>query len=254
MSVAMSNRLHAAKLAQSLSSTFCFTELESRLTELQYLVEDCTAFSISLAQLAVPLDAAAAAQEEVYEPSSKRQRSMDSLPGERPCVIDVCGIEPRAARALLVCAGRYCSVIGQPALALGHFRAALATGSPASAPPIGPSTVLPDSCAAEAQMGMAQSALALGLREPSVALALHFWRSPHSVGAAACSRAHMQLAFILSSLAGILPTPPPDALVLLRRLSPLLGTPACSALESLAESHTMHVHPPTCACIHECTS
>merc|ERR1712185_819081 len=42
------------------------------------------------------------------------------------------------------------------------------------------------------------------------------------------------MAFMLDALSGRLASPPPDAIALLRRLVPILNTPACSAVESLA--------------------
>ena len=232
--VSTMNAASAASLRQSIAAAFCFAESETRLSELETLVEDCDALGIELAELAAPLDAAVAVMAaRDAEPQAKRQRAApESLPGEGRQVIEVGGLEPYAASLLLTYAGRYCSVIGQAGLALAHYRAALVVSPQTAAPPsIGTSSPQVDSCAAEAQLGMAQSSLALGHREHAASLTLGFWRSPHSAGA---SRAHMALAFLLAALADAFPSAPPDALVLLRRLSPLLASPACSAVESLA--------------------
>ena len=239
---AVMNVSPAHRLKLGIAANFCFAECETRISELDALVEDCDALGIDLAELAAPLDAAVSAAEDTGEPQAKRQRSTpDALPGEKPSVLDVSAHEPHAASLLLTYAARYLSVIGQPGLALGHFRAALIIKPPSVAPPsVGPSTPQLDSCAAEAQLGMAQSALALGHREQAAMFALHFWRSSHSRAQLAGSyaaargglcihsseeRAHMHLAFLLAALAGTFP-PPSDSLVLLRRLSPLLSTPA----------------------------
>ena len=241
------NDANAAELSRVLASAYCFAELDVRITECIELAEDCNQVGVDLSELAAPLDATVRADDaETAEPHMKRQRSCsdvaDALPGERPAVLDVTGFDAKTASALLTCAGRYCAVINQPGLALGHFRAALiaasasAGHSPLAPPAVGPSAA-PEpagSSAAEAHLGMVQAALTLGQRPHAASLALSFWRSGAAVGAAMCSRAHLHLAFLLAALSDALPAPPPDALGLLRRLTPLLQTPACSAVEGLA--------------------
>ena len=236
------NAQNVAQLVQSLSQVYCFADLDSRITECISLADDCDAIGIDLAELAAPLDAAAAGveAEEATERHAKRQRpaAADAFPGERGPVIDLAGLEPQLAVMILTCAGRYCALLGHHALAAGHFRAALAAGPPAALPAaVGPSAgYLPACVAAEAHLGLAQAALMLGHRSQAATLAISFWRNPNSISAAASSRAHMHLAFLLHALSAEQPAAPPDALVLLRRLSPLLATPACSAVEGLAAS------------------
>ena len=239
------NDHNANELCGVLSGAYCFAELDVRITEALELADCCNHIGIDLAQLAAPLDAAARAaeaEEETAQPHLKRQRSAsdvgDVLPGERRAVLDVSAFDPHTASAVLTCAGRYCALVNQPGLALGHFRAALAASSTGGHSPstFGPAGV-PEpegSSEAEAHLGMVQSALQLGLREHATSLTMSFWRGGSAGGVGSCSPAYIHLAFLLAALSEALPAPPPDALALLRRLTPLLGTAACSAVESLA--------------------
>ena len=234
------NDHNANELCGVLSGAYCFAELDVRITEALELADSCNHIGIDLAQLAAPLDAAARAaeaEEETAQPHLKRQRSAsdvaDVLPGERRAVLDVSAFDPHTANAVLTCAGRYCALVNQPGLALGHFRAALAASSTGGYSPTG----VPEpegSSATEAHLGMVQSVLQLGLREHATSLTISFWRGGSAGGVGSCSPAYIHLAFLLAALSDTLPAPPPDALSLLRRLTPLLGTAACSAVESLA--------------------
>ena len=130
------NDHNANELCGVLSGAYCFAELDVRITEALELADSCNHIGIDLAQLAAPLDAAARAaeaEEETAQPHLKRQRSAsdvaDVLPGERRAVLDVSAFDPHTANAVLTCAGRYCALVNQPGLALGHFRAALAASS-----------------------------------------------------------------------------------------------------------------------------
>ena len=86
---------------------------------------------------------------------------------------------------------------------------------------------------ADLQLATTQAYLALGQREQAAALTLNFWRA-HQPEDELPQRAHMHMAFLLDALSESLASPPADAIPLLRRLIPILSTPACSAVESLA--------------------
>ena len=226
--------LHAA-----ITTHFNFAELDVKTSECSELLEDCAAIGLDLTELMGPLEALAAADE--GEPTAKRPRASPGATSEpSTAVLDVSGLaDPAAAQLVLTIAGRYCALLNRPQLALSHFRAALA-----NRPPL-----------ADAQLGMTQALLTLGRREEAAQLTLAYWR------AAPCtlttpsqqqqqqhqqhyqlddepqqdtSKAHLQMAFLLSALSEGLQQPPHDALLLLRKTMPLLSTPAVTAVESLA--------------------
>ena len=189
------NDHNANELCGVLSGAYCFAELDVRITEALELADCCNHIGIDLAQLAAPLDAAARAaeaEEETAQPHLKRQRSAsdvgDVLPGERRAVLDVSAFDPHTASAVLTCAGRYCALVNQPGLALGHFRAALAASSTGGhSPSTFGLTGVPEpegSSEAEAHLGMVQSALQLGLRDYATSLTMSFWRGGSAGGVA----------------------------------------------------------------------
>ena len=216
--------LHAA-----ITTHFNFAELDVKTSECSELLEDCAAIGLDLTELMGPLEALAAADE--GEPTAKRPRASPGATSEpSTAVLDVSGLaDPAAAQLVLTIAGRYCALLNRPQLALSHFRAALA-----NRPPL-----------ADAQLGMTQALLTLGRREEAAQLTLAYWR------AAPCtlttpsqqqqqqhqqqhyqlddepqqdtSKAHLQMAFLLSALSEGLQQPPHDALLLLRKTMPLLS-------------------------------
>ena len=200
------NDHNANELCGVLSGAYCFAELDVRITEALELADSCNHIGIDLAQLAAPLDAAARAaeaEEETAQPHLKRQRSAsdvaDVLPGERRAVLDVSAFDPHTANAVLTCAGRYCALVHQPGLALGHFRAALAASSTGGYSPTG----VPEpegSSAAEAHLGMVQSVLQLGLREHATSLTISFWRGGSAGGVGFAS---LTDALMLRELPGV---------------------------------------------------
>ena len=193
--------------------------------ELIDLCEECTRIGLNLAEMAAQLDILC---DHTTDRSAKRQRGLADAASQSGPLLDVSHFDAARAQLLLTCAGTYCTVLGRSAMALEHFRAA--TSMVATTPP------------AAAQLGLAKSLLALGHRQQALSVVLSFWRSPqqsHLDENVAPSRAQMQLAFLLATFVEeqpmeMPPLLPPDALLLLRRLSPLLTSPACSAVEKLA--------------------
>ena len=134
-------------------------------------------------------------------------------------------MEPAAAQMLLTFAGRYCAILGRVGMAHAHFRTATTTGP------------MPSSAAA--QLGLAQSLVALGQPQQALNVVLTYWRGPQpqqqpppqhpppqhqqpqQQQALAFTRAQVQLGELLEVLSqgvpqsGVSPLHPPDALLLL---------------------------------------
>ena len=128
---------------------------------------------------------------------------------------------------LLTLVGRYCQLWERPALALGHFRAALEAGVGGVA----------------AQLGHAQCTAVLGQRAEAFGECVRWWAaesptSPRQLlapAAAAPPTALVQFVFLLAELAAEHPAPPrAQTTVVLTALAPCLGSAANFALEPLA--------------------
>lgn len=210
----------AAALRQRLEERLTFGALEARCKELDELAHLAAACGIDLALL-TDLDAAIAASCEceaalTAEPGqlAKRQRLSKS---KEDLLVDLEGAEPAVACDLAVCIGRYCALHEAHTLALQHFSAALEI-QPASA---------------AATLGVVQALMVkMDLRGVLQHL-LDFWRL-HSKHVSDSDDEGRHLVFLLSHfVAQLEPSPPEDALSLLRAITPFVRSPACSAVGSL---------------------
>ena len=226
-------------LRRHLAATHAFASLDEKTAELLHLAEDCAAVGINLDELVVSMEAANDAAD---SHQAKRQRTPTRPTGSSGgCILDVSRHEPSAGRMLLTVAGRYCNLLGRSEQAFNTFRAALDLDAAACAPTspmTEPATVRAQQQFGLAQLhgrlGLAKACLSLGQREQAGRVVLDFWREAQTQHEYVPTRAHIHLGILLGALAEGASHVPPDALALLRRLIPLLATPACAAVESLA--------------------
>ena len=213
----------AARLAEQLQHG----GLDAALTDLQAIVASCDAVGVEFAMFA-GLDELMQSMEQDEDVGA---------------VIEVEGEGKAAALALV---GRYCQLWERPALALGHFNAAMETYTEGELPERSPGAMGLSQAESErrgvvwnqAALGRSQCKATLGQRQQAFdeclesASALHVgWRDSNGE----FSTASVQFVFLLAELAAAQPVPPALRVCeVLGHLQPMLGSAANFALEPLA--------------------